>query len=141
MADDKASDLEILHPERMLTLGGESIEVREFSFLQEMDALPIARPIIRDLTKAFGSDESPGFSAVEEIFYIHREAFLHLLELSTGKTIEWMSDLSGDEAQLLSMTFWSVNKRFFISRVVTRTIEQHPELAKKLSKSETSTAP
>lgn len=141
MSDQAADDLEVLHPERMLTLGGETIEVREFSFLQEMDALPIAQPIIRDLAKAFGGEESPGFSDVEQIFYRNREGFVRLLELATCKSTEWMEKLAGGEAQMLAMTFWSVNRRFFISRVVARTIEASPDLAKALSISETSTPP
>ena len=141
MAKQTENESAILFPDQTITLGGEKITVREFYFLQEMEALPLAMPIINDLARVFGGDDDPGFTVIEQIFYQYQEAFVSLLSMATGKPAEWIKQLKADEGQLLGMTFWSVNRRFFISRVVTKAIEQDRPLAEKLSAPAISTPP
>ncbi len=135
----KDEEAEILHPERTLALGGKQVTVRELTFAQEMQALPVAEPIIKGLAELFSGDEEPGFSDLEAVFYTHSDAFLALVAMATGEPESWISGLSGAEGQVLALTFWSVNRRFFISRVVVKSLEREPGLAESLSRSVTST--
>ena len=141
MAKQTENESAILFPDQTITLGGEKITVREFYFLQEMEALPLAMPIINDLARVFGGDDDPGFTVIEQIFYQYQEAFFSLLSMATGKPAEWIKQLKADEGPVLGMTFWSGNRRFFISRVVTKAIEQDRQLAEKLSAPAISTPP
>ena len=136
MTEQKPEDEnEILFPDRELTLAGESVTITEFTFLQEQKAVPLAQPIIQAISDAFTGDKEPGFSDIENIFFSWGEAFNQLVCMSVNKPVEWLEKLTGQEGQLLAMTFWSVNRRFFISRVVTRTMENTPGMAEKLAES------
>ena len=46
------------------------------------------------------------------------EAITRLIALSIGKTPEWVKALPGEAGETLALTWWGVNRRFFIRRLV-----------------------
>ncbi|MFA7666458.1 MAG: DUF6631 family protein [Burkholderiaceae bacterium] len=124
-AESQANDLDVLLPDRELAVGGDTVTVREFTFLQGLQAEALVRPMIQDLQALFGAeddgaDEALEFASMAEIFGRHAEAFLTLIATSCGKSREWVAGLSDHDGQILAMTFWSVNARFFTRRLVVR---------------------
>jgi len=113
------NELEVLMPDREITIGDETIAVREFRFLEGLKAEGIAQPILRDIvgrTKERG--ESLELSDIAAIFATHSAAFLELLSMATGKPCEWLSGLSDEDGQSLLMLFWTVNANFFARRLM-----------------------
>ena len=118
----QTNDAEILFPNAEITVKGETITVKEFSFIQGMKINAMARPMINDLGHFF-SDEDADFSSMSVVFDNHAELLIHLMSVSTEKPIEWFETLSDSEGQSLLMTFWSVNKSFFINRLLLKSME------------------
>jgi hypothetical protein len=110
--------LDILEPGRVIEVGGERLVVREFGFVEQLRAAPIAAPIVVDLARVFDGDESrePSMAELEAVFGTHYQAFLELLALATGKDLAWLQGLKRDAYPLL-MAFWSVNSGFFVERL------------------------
>lgn len=121
---DDTNDLDVLLPDRDIEIGGEQVTVREFSFVQGLKAEPLVRPMVADLQALFAedADEVVEFSRLAEVFGRHAEAFLGLIALSCGRPSDWLERLSDGDGQLLAMTFWTVNSRFFTRRLVTRAL-------------------
>lgn len=119
---DDTNDLDVLLPDRDITLRGEPVTVREFSFVQGLKAEPLVRPMINDLQTLFAAEagEDVEFSRLAEIFGRHADAFLRLVSLCVDRPVEWIEQLSDEDGQLLTMTFWTVNARFFTRRLVMR---------------------
>lgn len=126
------SEIEILIGKRTVEVGGEQIEVREFTFEQEFEALPVAGPIIHALADLFSGEDEPDELALELVFAQHREAFYRLLSISTGREPAWLRALPGRDGRLLYLTFWAVNQHFFIQRVANRYLAARVELRERL---------
>lgn len=139
--DKKNNEGDILFPERTLTLNGEKVEVREFTFREEMQAIMVAEEIIADLANLYKSEKEPSFQKIEKLFATHEAAFFELVSLSTGKSVEWLQALPGREGHVLLMTFWSVNSHFFIQRVVMETLATMPTLAEKIASTSGNSSP
>ena len=122
MAED---EIEILHPERELTLNGEQVVVNEFTFIQGMKAGSIAQPLIADMDVLFRDDDAEldggaSYDKLVAMFEKHHGVVIQLLCMATGKKTEWFDRLSDTDGQSLLMTFWSVNKSFFINRLLIK---------------------
>lgn len=117
---DEANEIEVLHPDRELVIGGEKIEVREFRFLEGLDAEVIAQPLLNGLADLLGGESRRtfGYSAMAKLFAQHKDEFVQLVGMATGKPPEWFGSLGDADGQRLAMTFWTVNRGFFTRRVV-----------------------
>ncbi len=118
------NEAEILFPDRQININGQIITVSEFTFLQGMQLNHIAQPLIAAIGKALTEDSEPGFSALSEIFATYSDALIELVSVSTGMAADDIASLSDTEGQMLLMTFWSVNKSFFINRLMLVKQEQ-----------------
>lgn len=116
---------------RKVKVNGEDIEVREFTFAQEMEALAIAQPIINELAELFGESTNADNIQIELVFSRHREAFLQLLAISTGRDAKWLSKIPGRAGHTLYLTFWIMNQHFFVQRVAGRYLMSRPGLGVK----------
>ncbi len=132
MAMSKLED-ETKNPFQEIMLAGVKITVLEFTFLQEQKAVPLSIDLINDISAVFSEEYEPGFSDVENIFCAHSDTFNQLVCMAINKPVDWLASLTGPEGQLLTMTFWGVNRYFFTNRVVTKIIEQSLKKAEKLS--------
>jgi hypothetical protein len=61
-ATREPSDMEVLHPERVLVLGGESVMVREYGNV-EWPALPVAEPLVAAITAYWLANRSPAMKS------------------------------------------------------------------------------
>jgi hypothetical protein len=114
---DNANDLEVLFPDETLNIAGEQVEVREFRYLQGLQALPLARPILVGLGELL-QDQTLDPLALEALIAEHQDAWLALIAISTGRPVAWIQGLRDGEGMRLSLAFWRVNAGFFMRRLV-----------------------
>ncbi|MBA1147422.1 hypothetical protein H0Z60_10175 [Ectothiorhodospiraceae bacterium WFHF3C12] len=119
MTEQDAEDLEVLLPDRTLTVGGEEITVREFRFGDSFRVVPLARPILADLAALRGTESNGEDLAVfEDLLARHWERILDLIAISADRPREWIERLPDQDGQTLAWTFWAVNGPFFMRRLV-----------------------
>jgi len=116
-------EIEIADPET-----GEAIavKVREYRFLEGLEAQAIGADLIADLARYAGAEDRPSAGAGDmtpsvmmSVLGRHREAWLALCALSTGRAADWLASLREPDSFRVSSAVWSVNQSFFITRVLT----------------------
>lgn len=114
-----AYGVDFLYPEQTLSIEGERITVREFTFIEGLRAGHIASSLLADLAALFESGGArPSRMALAVIFARHEETFLYLLSMVTGKDTDWLRELSDGDEQRLFTAFWMVNQAFFSHRLI-----------------------
>lgn len=116
-----ADDLEVLHPERLLTIAGREITVREYGFVEGLRLLRIAEPIIAGLQGGMGSSV-PAFESIMGVIAEHAGVAVQLMAAAADVEVEWIESLSQDDGQLLLMVWWSVNGPFYLRTAATRAV-------------------
>ncbi|MFW6077413.1 MAG: DUF6631 family protein [Hyphomicrobiales bacterium] len=129
-------DAEVLFPERTLTVDGEAVTVREFSFLEEMRLAAMAEPLLERLRElSFDDEQSLTSRDLERAFVEHEAVFVELLAVAVDKPADWVRGLTRKNGQALMTTFWSVNHAFFTERMITLQLDRLTGSATRTSKS------
>lgn len=118
---ENANDLEILAPDREITLTtGEKVTVREYGFMEGLRIQNLAAGLLEDLTRLFldEPEKAQDLAVLEEVFSRHSYVIADLMALSAGKDREWVEGLNDTDGQVLMMSWWSVNTGFFVRRLV-----------------------
>lgn len=122
---DESQDAEVLFPDREVSVGGETVTVREFRFGELGRVTPIARPLLDALGAiAGGVDPADDLGLWESIVAEHHDACVELIAISTGRPASWVRGLIDGDGQALMMTFWAVNASFFLRRLVSRELQR-----------------
>ena len=125
---DPREELEVLFPDRELRVRdpdtGEAaaIMVREFRYLEGLEASVEAAPLLAALAEGYGADgrgEGPDAAAIEAAMARHAEAWLGLLARATGRKAEWLGRLSAADGEAAGAAMWEANGAFFVRRVVS----------------------
>ena len=125
--EDPREELETLFPDRDVKVrdpdtGGEAtVAVREFRYLEGLEAAVEAAPLLAALAEGYGPDgrdDGPSAAAIEAAMARHAGVWLRLLARATGREADWLARLSAADGDVVGNTMWSVNLRFFIARVV-----------------------
>ena len=111
-------DAEVLHPNRVLTIGDKEVTVREFSFRDSLDLGPLLSSMLADIDSAVG--DGSDMAGLFEAFYQHPLALESVLLKCTGQDKEWLDSLSAEDGETLIMAMFEVNGDFFIRRVAAR---------------------
>lgn len=109
-----ANDLEILHPEREVTIAGRQLVVREYGFIEGLRLVPLADPLIEELR---GCIESERLAAVETIHALlgrHVEVVVQLIAVAADVEPEWIDSLDQDAGTALMFWWWTVNGPFYM---------------------------
>ena len=130
-----SEDLEILFPERQMTIAGESITVKEFGFAESLRLDPFVADFvtgIRDRLDSHKAAEPTSYmNDVVVVFGEHPDAALELVAAACGKPIHWAAGLSAKDGQMALMAMWVVNANFFMQRLQVvknhPVVESHPE--------------
>ena len=111
-------DAEILHPDRVIEIGGREVTVREFSFRDSLDLGPLLSSMLSDIDNAVG--DGTDLSGLFEAFYAHPDALEAVLLKCTGQDKEWIDSLTSEEGEMIVMSMFEVNGPFFVRRVAAR---------------------
>jgi hypothetical protein len=118
MAEAKADDLEVLFPDRELTVAGEPLVVREYRYREGMAMLVLARPFLEGLRRLIGADGEVTPEDLDALIAEHADVWLALMARSCDRDVEWLAGLPDTEAMKLQMAFWAVNGPFFTRRLL-----------------------
>ena len=112
-------DMEILFPDQTVTIGSETITVREFRYREGIEAAVLARGFLAGL-RALLTTTGDEIAAedLDTLIAEHREAWFKLIAMSCGREVEWLAALPDREAMKLQLTFWGVNGNFFTRRLL-----------------------
>lgn len=119
-AADAGDALEILHPERIATIAGREIRVREYGFVESMRLHGLIQPILDDLRILVTARGVPNLDDVIGVLAHHDEAIVQLLARAADVEPEWVAGLSSAEGELLLYLWWGVNGPFWLGGVVQR---------------------
>lgn len=114
---EREREADILFPDRSITINGEAVTVKEFSYLEGLKAAAIAQPLLADLLLLIQSEDALGLTELDRIIGQNADAWTELLGLSIGQTADWVAGLSDKDGTRLSMMFWEINGPFLVRRV------------------------
>lgn len=119
-APEPEDELEILHPERTIALGGRQVTVREYGAMEWLRLLPAAEPLVATIADGLREARDTGYEAVLALIAGHADALLPLVLQAADMDMAAFEVLSADEVELLFMTWWGVDGRFFVRRAWNR---------------------
>ena len=123
-AEQAAEDLTVMFPDSTVSIAGESITVSEYPFMQWLQLKPAHLPFLEELAELVGhAAEGVVMDDLMEFFENQFQHVQALLAASTNKPEEFFNGLLAHDIELLMMTWWSVNKHFFL-RSVHRTLRK-----------------
>lgn len=139
---DADTDLEVLHPDRDITINGESITVREYGFVEGLRLRSLMQPL-RDSLHKLMVGGVPALDQVIEVIAEHHETVLQLMAASIDRDVEWFDKLKPEEGDYLLLIWWTVCGPFFMRSVQNRLIADKVKAARIAASSagETSTPP
>ena len=110
------SDLEVLHPERELLLGGEKVTMREYGNVEWLRMLPTAEPLVERISTVLSAEQLPSYEQALQAIATHVDQLLPLIVQAADRDVAWFETLHPSEAELLIMAWWGTNGHFFVDR-------------------------
>lgn len=135
-----ADDLQVLHPDRTLSIAGCSVTVREYGFVEGLGLRPLMQPFLDDLYALVkGRQELPPLEEIMVVFGTHYELVAQLMAQSADVELEWVRQLDSRQGQMLLYAWWTVNGPFFVGAVVDRIRAEAAAAAERARAGRTST--
>lgn len=122
-----ASDLEILHPERTITLGIGPVTVREYGGIEWLRLLPKAAPLVDAIAAKIETGGASGYDDTLTILAKHVDELLPLVAQAADLDMAQVETLGAADMELLLLTWWSVCGHFFVERALTRVLVERQE--------------
>lgn len=122
---EESNDLATLMPNREITLAGETITVREYSF---KDALTIGNDINQFVALIVNEMNGTNKITIEQadaIFINNFELVNSLISVSINKPISFIESLGYEDGIQLLDWWWVVNSHFFMNAVTRKIIRQN----------------
>lgn len=121
-------ELEILAPGVTITLDGDEITVREYTFGEQLRHGELLSALVETLRPILPRLTAPGGAEVcvelLDALNAHGDKVLAAMALSIDRPPEWVASLKGADGEALALTWWRVNRGFFERRLLL-----YPELA------------
>ncbi len=113
-------DLDVLHPERVVQIGGRKLVVREYGGVEWLRLLPMTRPMVEAIAAQLEACTTPTYDDALQVLSAHTDSLLPLVAQAADIDLSEFGAISPGEIELLLMTWWGVNGRFFIDRAANR---------------------
>lgn len=120
LATEGASDLEVLHPDRTISIAGRQVTVREYRFVEGLRLRPVLQPLLDRLHDLMQSEGVPSLDAVELILGEMATTTNQLILAACDLTEEELNGLGQEEGQMLMDVWWTCNGPFFLRKVIDR---------------------
>ena len=112
---DKAdnNDLEVLHPEQVITLRGQKITVHEYGFVESLRLRPLMKPFLQDMHDLLAAGGDMPLDEVFDLIAKHQGACLELAAIAADVDQAFVESLSSAEGENLLLAWWGANGPFF----------------------------
>lgn len=136
-ADQGAADeLDVLHPERIADLSIGPLTVREYGAIEWLRMQPAVAPLVDRIAEMLAAATVPTYEEALAAIAEHIDGLLPIIAMSVDMPPEPIAALNPADAELLLMTWWGVNGRFFVGRAMNRlAVARAEERAKALAQS------
>lgn len=117
-AEQAAEDLNVLFPHQTIPIGGKDILVQEYPFMQWLELKLLHTEFLDELAELVGHSDD-GIE-IDELMEFFEDRFKHvqaLIAASIDRPLEFFKMLKSDEVDSLVLTWWHVNKNFFLKSV------------------------
>ena len=113
-----AAELEILHPERTIKVGGKAITLNELTFGDSLRLHAQVAPIVAGIEQMMRDrgNDVPQYRDTLGVFAANLDATFALMAVSAGCDEAWLRSLGSADGDLVMLTFWTANAGFFIQR-------------------------
>lgn len=115
---DYAQDLSILFPDQSLLIGGKTVKLKEYAFVEWLTLRQTYAPFIAKFTELMTASDDVLVDDVLEFFEDEFADLKGLILASIGETAKFLDGLSLTEMESLMLGWWQVNKHFFMKSVV-----------------------
>jgi hypothetical protein len=119
-ATSAEDDLDVLHPQRSIDVGGRELVIREYGLVEGLRLRPLHGPLVAALADASRRGEADDYEMVLDVLARHADALVALMAAAADTDEAFVRSLRGADADLLVLTWWSVNRDFFSLAVVRR---------------------
>lgn len=113
-AAQAAEDLEVLFPDQNITLQGQDITVTEYPFMTWLALKPSCTDIIQQFAEFIQNEKELLVDELFECFEDNFDSMRKLLSESIHQPITFFEPLTQTEMEELFLTWWGVNKHFFL---------------------------
>lgn len=113
------NSLEVLLPDRQLTVGGIEVTVRELTFREQLTNNYLLAPMA-DVLSAIPAEQLEGQDSINVIYdalALYADSLSELLAISCGQPVEWVDALPPADGEALILSWWMVNSGFFVRRL------------------------
>ncbi|MDN6856985.1 hypothetical protein QO207_10335 [Pseudomonas sp. CAN2814] len=113
------NSLEVLLPDRQLTVGGIKVTVRELTFREQLANNYLLAPMA-DALSAIPAEQLEGLDSINVIYdalALYSDSLSELLAISCGQPVEWVDALPPTDGEALVLSWWMVNSGFFVRRL------------------------
>lgn len=109
--------LNILLPERTLTLAGESVTVHEYTLAEQLryrKPLAVLATAFTGLLQTLPEgDIAPSIDALFDVLADHTDDVLTCVAVACGRDMDFISGLVGKDTEDVMLVWWGVNADFF----------------------------
>ena len=126
-AENAAEDLSVLFSDQSILLGEKTVTVQEYPFMTWIELKPQCSEINSQLAAFMTREADVSIDELLECFEDNFQIMQKLLAVSISESNEYLKTLSDDEMQSLMLTWWGVNKHFFLrsaNRILRKTNQQ-----------------
>lgn len=124
-AADGVDDLEILNPERPVTIAGRDLVLREYGFIEGLRLAELYAPFVDDLYEQLAAGGVvPTLDEIVDLIGRHHTDIVKLVAISADVEEAWVMGLSDRDGMNLLYVWWVVNSHFFMRRVLDRLAAQ-----------------
>lgn len=115
MTSEGKDDTSIMYPpEISVTVNGEKIVLREYSWVEELELRRYSQAFITDLVALIGGSDLT-IAAIESLVSKHIQAVQQLIAASADRTVEWVRKLSKEDGRAVYSAWWAANGPFIVS--------------------------
>ncbi|CUZ06741.1 Uncharacterised protein [Serratia marcescens] len=123
-------ELNILIPDRTLTICGVQVTVHEYTLAEQLQHRQPLKAISEGFMDAMNAkpDAEVSIDELYDVLGANWDAVLQAVAVSCGRSVEWVAGLTGEDSERLLLIWWGVNAAFFtrnaIRPALTRLVQQ-----------------
>ena len=124
------NDLAVLHPERVVVLAGTRVTVREYGHIEWLRLQAAATPLVGALAAMLDAGQEPTYEQALAVLADNADALAPLVAQAADMPLADFDALAPDDGELLLMTWWGCNGRFFVRRALNKVAVARAEAAR-----------
>jgi hypothetical protein len=115
---DCAKDDAILFPERIETIAGVVVTMREYTFAESLKHHALVNALSDAMTEVAIEGKFNDLDSLRAAFGDNGQILLRLIAIACDQPLAWIEGLGAADGEILFMLWWGVNSDFFLRRVL-----------------------